>query len=163
MSKYVKILRKCHSFEAQPSRSTKKRKDEEQIMTNQTLRLKIPTDKRRRMASMIFSGRKHLPPIGIDVYAKNFYEHLIEITESCIANRQVTIRPTEPPWITTLIKKHIRMHKRAYKKTKRTNTQANWVKFRRLRNETSSMIRNSKRSYIDSLSNKLKSVTLSSN
>ena len=60
----------------------------------------------------------------INVYAKNFYEHLIEITDFCIPNRQVTIRPTEPPWITTLIKKHIRMRKRAYKKAKRTNTQA---------------------------------------
>ena len=98
----------------------------------------------------------------INVYAKNFYEHLIEITNSCIPNRQVTIWPTEPPWITTLIKKHIRMRKRAYKKAERTNTQANWVKFRRLRNETTSMIRNSKRLYIDSLSNKLKSETLSS-
>ena len=98
----------------------------------------------------------------INVYAKNFYEHLIELTNSCIPNRQVTIRPTEPPWITTLIKKHIRMRKRAYKKAKRTNTQANWVKFRRLRNETTSMIRNSKKSYIDSLSNKLKSENLSS-
>ena len=54
------------------------------------------------------------------------------------------------------------MRKRAYKKAKRTNTQANWVKFRRLRNETTSMIRNSNKLYIDSLSNKLKSETLSS-
>ena len=37
------------------------------------------------------------------------------------------------------------MRKRAYKKAKRKNTQANWAKFRRLRNETTSMIRNSKK------------------
>ena len=30
-----------------------------------------------------------------------FYNLLTEITDSCIPNRHVTIRPTEPPWITT--------------------------------------------------------------
>ena len=52
----------------------------------------------------------------INMYTKNFYNLLTEITDSCIPNRHVTIRPTEPPWITTLINKHIRIRKTAYKK-----------------------------------------------
>ena len=43
----------------------------------------------------------------INIYTKNFRNLLIEMTDSCIPNRHVTIRPTEPPWITTLIKKNI--------------------------------------------------------
>ena len=54
----------------------------------------------------------------INIHIKNFYNLLTEFTDSCIPNRHVTIRPTEPPWTTTLIKKHIRIRKRAYKKAK---------------------------------------------
>ena len=42
-SKYIKIPRKCHSHEAQPSRDTRRRRDEEQTMTIQTPNMKPPT------------------------------------------------------------------------------------------------------------------------
>ena len=92
-----------------------------------------------------FSDWNSLQNSDINIYTKNFYNLLTEITDSCIPNRHITIRPTEPPWITTLIKKHIRIRKTAYKKAKRTNTHANWERFRHLRNVFTTMIRNSKK------------------
>ena len=41
----VKIPRKYHSDEVQPSRGTKRRRDEEQIMAKQMLYMKTPTHK----------------------------------------------------------------------------------------------------------------------
>lgn len=98
----------------------------------------------------------------INIYAKNLTDCISSITESCIPNKKVIIRPSDPPWITTAIKRQIRKRKRAYRKAKQTNLQNHWDKFKRLRNKVVSMIRESKKSYFVSLSNKLKSDSLSS-
>ena len=68
----------------------------------------------------------------------------------------------DPPWLTTVIKKHIRKRKRAYLKAKQTNLQTHWVKFKHLRNLVTSMIRESKKAFHDNIANKLKSDSLSS-
>ena len=36
----------------------------------------------------------------------------------CLPNKVITIRPLDPPWIRTSIKRHIRERNRAYKKGK---------------------------------------------
>ena len=61
-----------------------------------------------------------------------------------IPNKVVMIRPSEPTWMNSNIRKHIRKRKRAYRKAKRTNLQIDWVRFKHLRNETTSLIRDSK-------------------
>lgn len=97
----------------------------------------------------------------LNTYATNFSETLIELSETCIPNKVVTIRPNEPLWITQAIKQSIRARKRAYRKAKHTNTQTHWNKFRKLRNKTVSLIRKSKQQHYDNLASKLTSESLS--
>ena len=97
----------------------------------------------------------------INTYCENLIEHLQSITEMCIPNKVITIRPSDPPWITTLIKIHIRKLKRAYKRAKQTNLPIHWTKFSNLRNRVTQLIRESKQSFNDSMATKLKSDSLS--
>ena len=79
----------------------------------------------------------------------------------CIPNKVITIIPSDPPWITILIKRHIRKRKRAYKRTKLTNLPIHWTKFRNLRNRVTQLIRESKQSFNNSMATKLKLDSLS--
>ena len=97
----------------------------------------------------------------INTYCENLTEHLQYITEMCIPNKVITIRPSDPPWIITLIKRHIRKRKRAYKRAKQTNLPIHWTKFRNLRNRVTQLIRESKQSFNENMATKLKSDSLS--
>ena len=98
---------------------------------------------------------------NIDTFAQNITEHVISLSKAYIPNKSVTIRPSDPPWLTTNIRKHIRRRKRAYKKAKLSKSAHNWNTFKNLRNTVTNMIRNSKKAFMDNLANKLKSETLS--
>ena len=73
----------------------------------------------------------------------------------------LTINHSDPPWIASCIKRHIRKRKRAYSKAKKTGYDIDWIKFRKLRNNVVSLIRNSKRSFYDKIAEKLRSENLS--
>ena len=47
----------------------------------------------------------------------------------CIPNKTVCIRPSDPPWFTTAIRRQIRDHKRAYRKAKSLGTPHTWNTF----------------------------------
>ena len=98
----------------------------------------------------------------INIYTRNFTDHLNLLTAECIQNKTVRIRPSDPPWITTAVRKLIRKRKRAYKKAKQLNTTILLNKFKKIRNKVIESIRKSKQLYLDQLSNKLKSESLSS-
>ncbi|MEW8546337.1 MAG: endonuclease/exonuclease/phosphatase family protein [Candidatus Thiodiazotropha sp.] len=98
----------------------------------------------------------------IDTYARNVTNHIKDISKQCIPNKTIRVRPLEPPWITSNIKKHIRKRKRLYRKAKITNNNDIWNKFRRLRNKTIALIRLSKQNHIEKLKAKLKSENLTS-
>ncbi|MCW4285900.1 MAG: reverse transcriptase domain-containing protein [Candidatus Thiodiazotropha taylori] len=98
----------------------------------------------------------------INTYTRNITNHINSLTAECVPNRTVRIRPSDPPWITTSIRKQIRKRKRVYKKATQRNTLYLWDKFKKLRNKVVKSIRESKQQYIDRLSNKLKSESLSS-
>ena len=83
------------------------------------------------------------------------------LSKVCIPKKIVTIRPSDLPWMTSSIKRYIRKRKRAYRRAKQTNFMNDWNTFRRLRNKTISMIRESKKALNESLSDKLKSDSLS--
>ena len=72
------------------------------------------------------------------------------------------IRPSDPPWITTAIRKLIQKRKRAYKQATQQNNLRLWSKFKKIRNKVIDSIRQSKQQYVDHHSNKLKSESLSS-
>lgn len=97
----------------------------------------------------------------VDAYAKNVNHTVMSIAAECIPNKKVRIKPSEPSWINSTIKRHIRKRKRAYKKAKITNSESDWVKFRSLRNKTIQIIRKSKKSFYDRIALKLRSQTLS--
>ena len=68
--------------------------------------------------------------VDINIYPKDLVEKLLEPAGTCIPNKVVTIRPTDPSWITSHIKQLIRKHKRAYRKARRTG---DWHKFKQIR------------------------------
>ena len=98
----------------------------------------------------------------IDLFAERITNHIKEISNECIPNKIVRVKPSNLPWLTANIKKLIRKRKRLFRKARPTNDPLLWQRFRRLRNKITSMIRLSKQNHIDKLAEKLKSENLSS-
>ena len=95
----------------------------------------------------------------INVYADNINTAINSIASECIPNKQIKVKPSDPPWLTSFLKRHIRKRKRAFRKAKRTNLESHWKSFRKLRNKVTTLIRDSKKSYYNKLADKLKSST----
>ena len=98
---------------------------------------------------------------NIDLSAERITNHFKEISNECIPNKIVRVKPSNLPWLTANIKKLIRKRQRLFRKARRTNDPILWQRFRRLRNKITSMIRLSKQNHIDKLAEKLKSENLS--
>ena len=98
----------------------------------------------------------------INKYAQNISNHIIMVAKECIPNRKTRIKPDEPAWINSEIRRLIKKRKRAFRKAKRTNLSGHWVKFKQLRNGVINLIRDSKQSHKDEIANTLRSGTLSS-
>ena len=92
----------------------------------------------------------------VDIYALNLTNKILHIAKECIPNRVVTIRPSDPPWITTTIKRYIRKMNRIFCKAKQRDFPHFWAKFRKIRNKVTSLIRDSKSSFHKSIADKLK-------
>ena len=99
---------------------------------------------------------------NIDNYVENLKNAIISITTECVPNLNIKVKPSDPPWLTSALKRHIRKRKRAYKKALRSNLDRHWNKFKTLRNEAITMIRDSKQKFFKKIADKLKSDTLSS-
>ena len=98
----------------------------------------------------------------INIYSANITEKILEISKLCIPNKIIRIRPSEPTWMNSSIKKLIRKRKRAFRKAKRSQSPAHWAKFKQIRNDVVTAIRQSEKSLLDNLANKLKNNTLTS-
>ena len=98
----------------------------------------------------------------IDTYAVNVTDHILNLTKECIPNKTVKIRQSDPSWMHNNLRKLMRQRKRAYDKAKKTNSQQQWQKYKRLRNETTNMLRSSKREYFEKMANKLNTNVTSS-
>lgn len=98
----------------------------------------------------------------IEIYANNISNQVSKLAAECIPNKLIRIKPSEPSWITSNVKKYIRKRKRAYRKAKRTNTHQDWLKFKKLRNHTTQVIRDAKQKFYDNIAAKLASDSLSS-
>ena len=98
----------------------------------------------------------------IDIYAVNVTDHILNLTKECIPNKTVKIRQSDPPWMHNNLRKLMRQRKRAYDKAKKTNSQQQWQKYKRLRNETTNVLRSSKREYFEKMANKLNTNVTSS-
>lgn len=82
---------------------------------------------------------------NIDIYATNITDHIKTLSYECIPNKIVNIRQMEPPWMHNELRKLMRKRKRAYDKAKRTNHVQHWTSYKKLRNETTSLLRSSKK------------------
>ena len=71
----------------------------------------------------------------VDIYALNLTNKILHIAKECIPSRVVTTRPSDPPWITTTIKRYFRKRKRIFRKAKQTDSPHFWSKFRKIRNK----------------------------
>ena len=98
---------------------------------------------------------------NIDIYTRNVETKIISLSHECIPNKNIKVRPYEPPWLTTFLKRKIRQRKRAYKKAKRTHLENHWSTFKILINEVTDLIRTFKKQYFDGIAEKLKSKSLS--
>ena len=98
----------------------------------------------------------------INTYANKINTTVTSIAKECIPNRCIKVKPSEPPWINSTIKRNIRKRKRAYRKVKRTNLVSDWNKFKKIRNRVVQNIRDSKKIFHDKIAAKLTSQTLSS-
>ena len=96
-----------------------------------------------------------------DKYAESITNIIIENVSNTIPNKTITINPHEPAWMTLEIKRKIRQRKRYYRKAKRTNSAQHWSKFKKLRNEIISCIRNTKKEYFERMIFKLRAGNLS--
>ena len=97
----------------------------------------------------------------IDIYATNLNTAITSIASECIPNKHVRIRPLDPPWLSSTLKRQIRKRKRAYKRAKLTNLDVHWKSFKKIRNQVTNMIRGPKQSHNDKIADKLLSTTLS--
>ena len=98
----------------------------------------------------------------INVYAENVTNKILELCELAIPNKTITVRPSDPPWISGHIRRLIRRRKRAHRKAKRLDTPESWRKFRKLRNEANKAIKSANQDLKDKSANKLKSDNISS-
>ena len=98
----------------------------------------------------------------INAYAKSLIEQLLDLAGTCIPNKVVTIRPGDPPWITSRINLLIRKRKRAYRKARRTDNPSDWRKFKLIRDKGISAIRESKQAINDHFAERLISGNLTS-
>ena len=67
----------------------------------------------------------------INKYAKRLSATINAIAGECIPNKQIRVKPFEPQWLTSSIKRHIRKRKRAFKKVKNTNLNDHWAKLKK--------------------------------
>ena len=74
---------------------------------------------------------------------------------SNIPNETITIRINDCTWITNDIKRSIRKKNRHHTRAERSKSVLDWERFRHIRNECTSKIRNAKITYFDKLSGKL--------
>ena len=97
---------------------------------------------------------------NINTYAMNITNTILQNASKFIPNKNVLVRPHEPPWITNEIKLKIRKRKRLYRKARQSNNENQWHKFRTLRNEIITLIREKKEEHFDMLASKLNSGSL---
>ncbi|VDI64806.1 Hypothetical predicted protein [Mytilus galloprovincialis] len=92
---------------------------------------------------------------NVEQFTTEITKTIIEAAEKCIPNKIITVRKNEPPWLTNDVKKKIRKKNRIHRKAKKYNNPSDWSKFKKIRNEVTSLIRKSKEEYNNNLIKKI--------
>lgn len=92
----------------------------------------------------------------IDIFAQNITNKILNLTETYIPNKTVTIRQSHHSWMHNEIRKLIRKLKRAYDKAKIMNSHENWNTYKLLRNKTKHLVRNARTHHSQTLADKVR-------
>ncbi len=82
---------------------------------------------------------------------ENFMSHYNKLLSKHIPNKSVLIRPNDKSWMNNKIRRTKRKRDRAHKKAVTTNSETDWSKYRRIRNEYTNNIKEAKDKYDDDL------------
>ncbi|MES9994358.1 MAG: reverse transcriptase family protein [Candidatus Thiodiazotropha sp.] len=93
----------------------------------------------------------------IDTYTNNVTERITELAKKHIPNKDIKVRKSDPPWLTTNIKRLMRKRKRLYDKYKKSKNINDFETYKNARNKVTFEIRQSKQKQLDKLTEKLKS------
>ena len=96
---------------------------------------------------------------NIDTYAENVTTCLTELAKKHVPNKTIICRPSDPPWLTTYIRKLIRKRKRLFSKFKKSKNPNDFVNYKTFRNTVTIEIRKSKKKQIDKLTEKINNNT----
>ncbi|MEW8548206.1 MAG: reverse transcriptase family protein [Candidatus Thiodiazotropha sp.] len=96
------------------------------------------------------------PENNLNEIAIKVTDLIIKAAKESIPNKTVTVRPNEPQWITSFIKRQIRQRKRLFRIAKRVDSEHAWAKFKQKRNSVTAIIRQAKKDYNDKLANELR-------
>ena len=98
----------------------------------------------------------------VDEIADKVSSIVIEAAKQSIPFKEITVRPNEPPWINSNIKRQIRQRKRLFKRAKKSNNEHIWTQFKTKRNSVTASIRIAKQEYIEKIAKDLRSNDINS-
>lgn len=87
----------------------------------------------------------------VNVYATNFTNSLLNMEEKCIPSKTVTVRPQDLPWMNNNLRKLMCKRNRLFRKYIKDKSVETYNKFKKIRNEITSLLRKSKQDYTNSL------------
>ena len=91
----------------------------------------------------------------IELITNDITNAILSAAESSIPSKIVNIRKGGPKWLSCNIRKMIRQKNRIHRKAKHFNNPMHWNKFRKIRNEVTSLVRNAKEKYNNDLIKKI--------
>ena len=84
----------------------------------------------------------------IDTAAKNFTETVISAASQAIPKKTIMVRHSDKPWLTSELKRHIRIRDRLFKTAKKRPTDCNWNRWKQQRNHVTDLNRRLKEAHI---------------
>ena len=92
----------------------------------------------------------------VDHACDNWTNAFLDIAQSCIPSKLVTIRPDDSPWYNSELRQLKRHKDRLHHKAKRRNTPQDWQNFRNARNEYVNKLHAAEQTYNTKLASELK-------
>ena len=121
--------------------------------------LKFTKPKQTSFQRKIWIYDKDQPTVNpnLDATANTIANSFLKAASESIPNTNVNIRPGDVPWMNKEVKQQIRKRNKLHQRTKLSNNQLRWEQFRKYRNETTQIIRTTKKEYEHKLFNKINS------
>ena len=88
---------------------------------------------------------------SLDEACDKFTAEYISMAKTCIPTRTVTIRPTDKPWMTSELRKEIKLRDKLHKKYKNYKNSTNSDNFKRQRNKVNNMKKYARLSFYENI------------